>query len=74
MIKGLLRVADDAQLQRIHEGALAVLERTGLGPRGQVLGKFTSAGVPPSVLDHLRTYGIHLPDSIFKEEQELKGR
>jgi pilus assembly protein CpaF len=51
-----------------------VLERTGLGPHGQVLGKFTTAGVPPSVLEHLRTYGIHLPDSIFTEEQELKGR
>ena len=50
-----------------------VLERTGLGSRGQVLGKFAATGVQPHCLDRLKAYGIHLPVSIFTEEQELKG-
>jgi pilus assembly protein CpaF len=50
-----------------------VLERTGLSPRGQVVGKFAGTGVQPHCLDRLKAYGIHLPVSIFTEEQELKG-
>jgi pilus assembly protein CpaF len=52
---------------------LFLLERTGIGPRGQVLGKFTAARVAPRVLDHLKSFGVHLDDSIFSAEQELKG-
>jgi pilus assembly protein CpaF len=49
------------------------LERTGLGTRGQVLGKFVATGVRPFCLDRLKAYGIHLPASIFAGEQVLKG-
>ena len=51
-----------------------VLERTGVGPRGRVLGKFAATGARPEFADRLKAYGIHLPDSIFREEQELKDR
>jgi pilus assembly protein CpaF len=51
-----------------------VLERTGVGPRGRVLGKFTATGVRPQFMDRLKAYGLHLPDSVFRETQELKDR
>ncbi|PWT99671.1 MAG: pilus assembly protein CpaF [Terriglobia bacterium] len=50
-----------------------VLERTGVGPRGQVMGKFAATGVRPHCLDRLKAYGIHLPASVFAGEQVLKG-
>src|SRR5579864_5657663 len=51
-----------------------VLERTGIGPRGRVLGKFAATGVRPQFMDRLKAYGLHLPDSVFRETQELKDR
>jgi pilus assembly protein CpaF len=51
-----------------------VLERTGVGPRGRVLGKFAATGVRPQFMDRLKAYGLHLPDSVFREAQELKDR
>lgn len=51
---------------------LFLLERSGVGPRGQVLGKFIATRARPHCLDRLRAYGIHLPASIFQEEQPLK--
>jgi pilus assembly protein CpaF len=62
------------------EGALVetqdlfVLERTGLSENGQVLGKFKATGARPLCLDRLKAYGMHLPPSIFAEEQLLKAR
>ncbi len=37
MLKGLLRVLDESQMDRIHEAALRVLEKTGLVIRGDFL-------------------------------------
>jgi len=51
-----------------------VLERTGVGPRGRVLGKFAATGTRPQFMDRLKAYGLHLPDSVFRETQELKDR
>jgi pilus assembly protein CpaF len=51
-----------------------VLERTGMGPSGHVLGKFMAAGTLPLCLDRLKAYGIHLPAAIFAGEQVLKER
>ena len=53
---------------------LFVLERTGLSENGQVLGKFKATGVRPLCLDRLKAYGMHLPPSIFAEEQLLRVR
>ena len=50
-----------------------LLERTGLGPRGQVQGAFAATGAKPLCLDRLKAYGIRLPVSIFSERKELKG-
>jgi pilus assembly protein CpaF len=49
-----------------------VLERTGIGPRGNITGRFKATGVRPHALDRLKSYGVHLPNSIFTETQELR--
>jgi pilus assembly protein CpaF len=60
---------DRVQVRDIYE-----FERTGMSPRGRVLGRFRSTGARPVCLDRLKAYGIHLPVSIFHEEHEVKER
>jgi pilus assembly protein CpaF len=50
-----------------------VLERTGIGPRGNITGSFKATGARPRVLERLKSYGVHLPNSIFSEVQEIKA-
>ena len=50
-----------------------LLERTGIGPRGNITGRFKATGVRPKVLERLKSYGVHLPNSIFTELQEIKS-
>jgi len=49
-----------------------ILERTGVGERGKILGRFKATGAKPECLDRLKAYGIRLDPSIFAEVQELK--
>lgn len=49
-------------------------ERTGVSQRGQVLGRFAASGVKPNCLDRLKSYGIHLQESIFHEVREVKEK
>jgi pilus assembly protein CpaF len=49
-------------------------ERSGIGPRGKVVGKFRATGVKPQCMDRLKGYGIHLSGSIFHEEHEVKEK
>jgi pilus assembly protein CpaF len=60
---------DQVQMQDIFE-----FERTGISPRGKALGKFHGCGVLPHCLDRLKSYGVHLSPSIFKEEHEVKEK
>src|SRR5215813_3794126 len=60
---------DQVDMQDIFE-----FERTGISPRGKVLGKFRGNGVKPTCLDRLRAYGIHLSAGIFQEEHEVKEK
>ena len=48
------------------------LERSGISPRGRVLGRFRATGYRPACLDRLKAYGIHLSHSIFQEEHEVR--
>ena len=69
-ISEVLGVKDDqVEMQDIFE-----FERTGISPRGRVTGRFRATGVRPISMDRLRTYGIHLSQSIFQETHELKER
>jgi pilus assembly protein CpaF len=49
-------------------------ERSGISPRGKVLGRFKASGARPVCLDRLKAYGIHLSNSIFQEEHEVKEK
>lgn len=48
-------------------------DRSGISERGKVLGTFRAAGNTPACMERLRGFGIHLPDSIFREVHEVKG-
>src|SRR4051812_11648047 len=60
---------DQVEMQDLFE-----FERTGISPRGKVLGRFRATGNRPICLDRLKAYGIHLSNSIFQEEHEVKER
>jgi pilus assembly protein CpaF len=49
-------------------------ERTGISPRGKVVGFFRGSGNTPLCLERLKSYGIHLPLSIFHETHEVKEK
>ena len=59
--------------EQVEMQDIFVLERTGIGPRGKVLGRFTATGARRAFLDRLKAFGVHLPNSIFTEVQELRG-
>ncbi|MDQ6675783.1 MAG: CpaF family protein [Acidobacteriota bacterium] len=58
---------DQVAMQDIFE-----FDRTGVSPRGKVLGKFHATGNKPLCLERMKGFGIRLPDSIFHEEHEVK--
>ncbi len=60
---------DQVEMQDIFE-----FERTGISPRGRVVGKFRATGNQPLCLERLKGFGIHLSKSIFHEEHEVKDR
>jgi pilus assembly protein CpaF len=60
---------DQVQMDDVFE-----FERTGISPRGKVLGRFHGSGVAPHCLERLKAYGVHLSTSIFKEEHEVKEK
>jgi pilus assembly protein CpaF len=49
-------------------------DRTGISPRGKVVGKFHGCGNKPICLERLKAYGVNLPLSIFEEEHEVKDK
>jgi pilus assembly protein CpaF len=51
-----------------------VFDRTGISPRGKVLGKFKASGTKPHCMERLKAYGIHISPSIFNEEHEVKEK
>jgi pilus assembly protein CpaF len=67
-IAEVLGVENDlVEMQDIYE-----FERSGISPRGKVIGRFRGAGARPACLDRLKAYGIHLSASIFSEVHEVK--
>jgi len=60
---------DQVEMQDIFE-----FERTGISPRGKVVGMFRGNGNTPICLERLKSYGIHLPASIFHETHEVKEK
>jgi pilus assembly protein CpaF len=60
---------DQVEMQDLFE-----FERTGISPRGKVLGRFRASGARPGCLERLKSYGIHLSGSIFQEEHEVREK
>jgi pilus assembly protein CpaF len=60
---------DQVEMQDLFE-----FERTGISPRGKVLGRFRGLNRTPICFERLKAYGIHLPASIFTEEHEVKDK
>jgi len=60
---------DQVEMQDLFE-----FERIGIGPRGNVVGRFRAMGVTPACVDRLRGYGIHLAKSIFTEVVEVHDK
>lgn len=48
------------------------LERTGLNKGGKVMGQFHATDYKPACLERLKAYGIHLPESLFREVVAIK--
>ena len=59
--------------EEVEMRELFALERSGLGARGQVLGRYVGRNVKPKCIDRMRGYGIKLPDAMFQETQEFKS-
>jgi len=60
---------DQVEMQDLFE-----FERTGISPRGKVVGRFRGFGNIPHSLEKLRGYGIHLSKSIFSEVVEVADK
>jgi pilus assembly protein CpaF len=60
---------DQVVMQDVFE-----FERSGISPRGKVLGRFRGTGARPVCLERLKAYGIHLSASIFEELQEVREK
>jgi pilus assembly protein CpaF len=60
---------DLVEMQDIFE-----FERSGISPRGKVLGTFRGCGARPVCLDRMKGYGIHLSNAIFSETHEVKEK
>ena len=58
---------DHVEMQDLFE-----FERSGISDRGKVIGRFQAMGNTPLCMDRLRGFGIHLPESIFREVHEVK--
>jgi trimethylamine--corrinoid protein Co-methyltransferase len=72
MIKGLLRVIDDTEMERVHEAALDVLEHTGLILRGRfLLEALAEAGCR---VDFRRERAWFLPDLVEKQIEAQRNR
>jgi pilus assembly protein CpaF len=79
MIDGTRKVTGISEVAGV-EGEQALMhdvftfERTGISQRGRVLGKFAATGYKPFTLGRLKSYGIHLAQSIFSEHYEIKDK
>src|SRR5579862_5420101 len=49
-------------------------DRTGVSPRGRVLGMFRGCGAKPICLERLKAYGVTLSPAIFNEAHEVKEK
>jgi pilus assembly protein CpaF len=61
---------EDGETVEMHD--VFRLERQGVSQSGKVLGRFRGTGYIPKCLQRLKSYGIHVSPTIFREEHVLK--
>lgn len=72
MLRGLVKVVDDQQMDMLHQGALEVLERTGLQIRGEfLLNALADAGCK---VDHKKHRAWFKPELVEKQINAQKNR
>ena len=62
----------DGHTTQMHD--IFVFEREGISQSGKVMGRFRATGYVPRCLQRLKAYGVHVPQSIFKEEHAVRDR
>lgn len=72
MLQGFLRVIDRAQMDRLHEGALRILERTGLQIQGQFLLRALADAGCKVDFDSCRAW--FLPELVDQQIAAQRGR
>lgn len=72
MLKGLLRVLDAEQIERVHQGALGVLERTGL----RIMGRFLLEALADAgcKVDFEEMRAWFKPDLVERQIEQQRGR
>jgi len=64
----------DVEDEHVNMEDIFIFERSGMSQRGKALGKFRATGYRPRCMDRLKAYGVHLSQSIFSDEMEIKDR
>ena len=77
LIDGTRRVTSISEVlgvkdEQVEMQDLFLFDRTGIAPSGKVQGKFQATGLHPICMDRLKSCGIHLSESIFREVHEIK--
>ncbi len=60
--------------EQVEMQDLFEFERSGISPRGKVVGRFRGCGARPVCLDRMKAYGVHLSAAIFQEEHQVKEK
>ncbi len=76
---GTRKITGIAEVAGIERDQVAIedifqFERSGISPRGKVLGRFRATGMQPKCLERLKAYGIHISPSIFEEAREVREK
>src|SRR3954451_21583530 len=64
----------DVEDEQVNMEDTFVLERSDMSQRAKAVGKFRATGYRPRCMDRLKSYGVHLSQSIFSEEMEVKDK
>ncbi|NWF84488.1 MAG: CpaF family protein [Bryobacteraceae bacterium] len=70
----VIEISEVANVERdyVDTAPIFELERTGINKSGKVMGQFHATGYKPACLDRLKAYGVHLPESLFREAVAIK--
>jgi pilus assembly protein CpaF len=76
MADGSRRVVSVSEIVGMEKDVVAmqdifVFRKTGISEDGKVLGQYEASGIRPKFADRLKVSGLHVPSSLFREEQVI---